>query len=46
MKDEQILLDTSDEEFRNTYKKLIDEKNKNLDNKLKRLRIDLIQLKA
>ena len=43
---EQILLDTSDEEFRNSYTQLIKEKNEELNNKLRKLKIDLVQLKS
>ncbi|MEA2036614.1 MAG: DUF58 domain-containing protein [Nanoarchaeota archaeon] len=41
---EQLLLDTSDEEFREEYTKLIKDKNNNLKDMLKRLKIDIIQL--
>ncbi len=43
---EQLLLDTSDEEFRREYSNIIKKRNKELNNKLRRLRIDLVQLKS
>jgi uncharacterized protein (DUF58 family) len=43
---EQMLLDTSDKEFREGYVKLIQDKNKELSDKFKRLKIDLVQLKS
>jgi uncharacterized protein (DUF58 family) len=43
---EQLLLNTSDEEFRKNYVKLIKEKNNELNNLLKKLGVDLIQLRS
>jgi hypothetical protein len=43
---EQILLDTSDPEFRRNYINMIRQKNHELNKKLKKLRIDTIQLKS
>lgn len=43
---EQILLNTSDNQFRDNYTRLIKEKSDKLNNKLKKLKIDLIQLKS
>ncbi|MCK5283615.1 MAG: DUF58 domain-containing protein [Nanoarchaeota archaeon] len=43
---EQMLVDTSDEEFRKCYSGLIDERNSRLSDAMKRLKIDLIQLKS
>lgn len=43
---EQLLLDTSSKEFRENYVKLIKQRNDELTNKLKRLRIDLVHLKS
>jgi len=43
---EQLLLDTSDSHFRESYVKIMQSKNKELNDKLKRLKIDLVQLKS
>jgi uncharacterized protein (DUF58 family) len=43
---EQVLVDTSNEEFRKKYAQLIHEKNSELKNKLKKLKTDLIELKT
>jgi uncharacterized protein (DUF58 family) len=43
---EQILVDTNDSDFRKKYVELINEKNTSLNNQLRRLKIDLIQLKS
>ncbi len=43
---EQILVDTSDPEFRENYSRLTGEHNKSLKNKFKKLKIDSIDLKS
>jgi len=43
---EQLLLNTSDKEFRDTYVNLIKEKNFKLKESLRKLKIDLVQLKS
>ena len=43
---EQILLDTTNEDFRKAYVKLIADKNNHLTNKLKRVKVDMIQLRS
>jgi hypothetical protein len=41
---EQILVDTSDEEFRNSYSELISENNSHFTNQMKKIKIDAISL--
>ena len=41
---EQVLVNTSDKEFRKNYTKLVKEKNSILKNKLQKIKIDMIQL--
>jgi len=43
---EQLLLDTSDEGFRERYVSLINEQNSRLSDRLRRLKVDLVQLKS
>ncbi|MBD3164559.1 DUF58 domain-containing protein [Candidatus Woesearchaeota archaeon] len=43
---EQLLLDTSDKEFRNSYARQVDKKNRELKKALTRLKIDLVQLSS
>ncbi len=43
---EQLLLDTSNKEFRENYIKLIKQKNNELNSSLKKIKIDLMQLKS
>ncbi|MFH2028634.1 MAG: DUF58 domain-containing protein [Nanoarchaeota archaeon] len=43
---EQVLVDTSDPEFRDNYVKLVDERNTLLNHMLRRLKMDIIQLKS
>jgi uncharacterized protein (DUF58 family) len=43
---EQILVNTSDENFRKTYKEHIDKRNQELLNKIKKMKIDIVQIKT
>jgi len=43
---EQVLLDTSDEVFRENYNRLIKEKNYELNNILRKLKVDLVELRS
>ena len=43
---EQLLLDTSDKSFRDTYLKLVREKNSKLKKTMQKLKIDLVEIKS